>query len=297
MVSPVGFAFNEQTAGNNAFQQRTGGEAAWAIQQRAREEFDGFVAMLRKEGVEVDVIEDTLMPSTPDSIFPNNVFSTHNMNGERTLVWYPMFAPNRRQERSKLHKYLDSFTFDRVVDLTPWESKGQFLEGTGSMVLDREHCIAYACRSPRTDDEVLRTWAETMGYTTCRVDAVDANGVPVYHTNVMMHVGSKLAAVCLDAIRDVQQRRQLTDTLEATCKQVVDITLEQMNHFAGNMLEVRGKDGMPLLVMSATAKRALNERQTDALSRLTRIVAPEIATIETAGGGSARCMMAEIYNG
>lgn len=295
MVRPACFAFNEETAGNNAFQQRIDAEAARHLQQEALNEFDAYVALLRDNGVEVTVVQDTPTPFTPDSIFPNNCFSTHHDSWGLTLVIYPMFAPNRRLEREKLKATLAEMHFDKVVDLTHWEAEGKFLEGTGSLILDRVHRLAYACRSPRTHEEVLADWARQMGYDYFLFDSADEQGMPVYHTNVVMHVGTDIAVVCTESISDSRQRRELLSLLEKSGKQVVDISMEQVRQFAGNMLEVRNRQGDPLLVMSATAKASLTPAQADLLAAHLRLLAPPIPRIETIGGGSARCMIAEIY--
>lgn len=297
MVRPVRFAFNEETAANNAFQQKSeGADAALAVQRQAVAEFDNYVKLLRDNGITVDVLQDTPEPFTPDSIFPNNCFSTHvDADGQRTLVLYPMFAQNRRWERDKLLTLIDKQSFDRVVDLTPWEKKGKFLEGTGSLILDRDHHFAYACRSPRTDDEVMAEWAREMDYDYFLFDSADEQGMPVYHTNVVMHVGTRFAVVCLESVKDDGQRVTLRRLLEENGKEVVDITFEQMHHFAGNMLELRNDKGEKLLIMSATARRSLTPEQLQTLEQDVRIVAPDISAIETAGGGSARCMIGETF--
>lgn len=297
MVRPVRFAFNEETAANNAFQQRSEGhDAAMAVQRQAVEEFDGYVRLLRSHGVTVDVLQDTPDPFTPDSIFPNNCFSTHrDAEGRLTLVLYPMFACNRRWERDKLRTLLDRMPFDRVVDLTGKEQDDQFLEGTGSLILDREHRMAYACLSPRTDERVLREWAAAMGYDYLVFTSEDENGTPVYHTNVVMHIGTRFAVVCMESIKDDSQRELLRQSLVRNGKEVVDITFEQMHRFAGNMLELRSGDGDKLLVMSDTALHSLSPEQISTLRQDVRIVAPTIPAIETAGGGSARCMLAELF--
>jgi len=298
MVRPVRFAFNEETAGNNAFQQKSeSAEAALRIQQQAVAEFDAYVALLRENGVTVDVLQDTPEPFTPDSIFPNNCFSTHltDNGGKRRLVVYPMFAPNRRQERGKLMTMLGRMRFDEMLDLTGYEQLGLFLEGTGSLILDREHRMAYACLSPRTTREVMDEWARRMGYDYFLFSSEDEQGTPVYHTNVVMHVGTRFAVVCMDSIKNDDERRQLAALLEKNGKEVVSISLRQMNQFAGNMLELRNKKGEKLLAMSRTALRSLTEEQVRLLETDVRIVAPDIHAIETAGGGSARCMIAEIY--
>lgn len=297
MVRPVRFAFNEETAANNAFQQKSGtADGAQVIQRQAVEEFDAYVTLLRREGVVVDVLQDTPEPFTPDSIFPNNCFSTHVDNhGAHTLVLYPMFARNRRLERGKLRPLLDKMTFDRVVDLTDDEKEGRCLEGTGSLILDREHRMAYACLSPRTDEQVLQRWAQAMHYDYFAFSSVDEKGTPVYHTNVVMHVGTRFAIVCMESIRDITQRDRLCSLLAANGKEVVDISLSQMHRFAGNMLELHNDQGEKLLVMSTTARRSLTPQQVLTLEQDLRLVTPDIPAIETAGGGSARCMLAEIF--
>ena len=298
MVRPVRFAFNEETAANNAFLQSSETEeAAQSTAREAIEEFDAFVRLLCENGITVEVVQDTPEPFTPDSIFPNNCFSVHG----DTLVLYPMFAPNRRLERKKLNNFrFTDFRFSisnhsKLKDLTSYEESGRFLEGTGSLVLDREHRVAYACLSPRTDEEVLREWASAMGYSYLTFHSQDGQGMPVYHTNVMMHVGSRQAVVCLESIPNPSEREALKAMLEQYGKEVVPITLAQMNQFAGNMLELHNERGEQLLVMSQTARRSLTSTQIATLSKHTRILSPDIHAIEAAGGGSARCMMAEIF--
>lgn len=292
MVRPVRFSFNEETAVNNAFQQKPES----SVSEQAVGEFDGYVALLRQNGVRVDVLQDTPEPLTPDSIFPNNCFSTHqDEEGRHTLVLYPMFAHNRRLEQDKLLRCIHPDEFNGVVDLRCYAEQGQFLEGTGSMVLDREEHIAYACLSPRTDQTLLRKWAERMGYDVLSFESQDEHGTPVYHTNVMMHVGSRLAVVCLDSVYLPEERARLVSTLEQSGKTIVEISHTQMNHFAGNMLELHNARGEQLLVMSRTALQSLTEQQVALLEQDVRIVAPDIHTIERVGGGSARCMIAELY--
>ena len=291
MVRPSNFGFNSQTSANNAFQKEGFADNA---NEKATAEFDNFTAMLKEAGVEVFVINDTPEPHTPDSVFPNNWFSTHEGG---TLALYPMFAPNRRLERKEgvINFLMTNFKFKRVVDLTDFEKKGVFLEGTGSMILDRDSCIAFACRSQRTDEEVLEQFCDELEYDYLIFDACDSAGKPIYHTNVMMCIGTAFAVVCLDAVNDIDQREDLIGLIEESDKAVIEISLEQMEEFAGNMLEVRGKEGELLLVMSARAKRALTDEQIAALEKHCKIIAPELETIENNGGGSARCMMAEIF--
>lgn len=302
MVRPVRFAYNEETASNNAFQKKDDTQGgAQTVEQQAVREFDAYVAMLRDHGVEVQVLQDTEEPFTPDSIFPNNCFSTHidvlpgTSVRQRTLVIYPMYAHNRRDERGKLLKALMKEKFDKIVDLSILEQEGKFLEGTGSLILDREHHIAYACVSPRTNPVALKIWADEMNYRYVLFDGTDDNRQPIYHTNVMMHVGSRYAIVCLEAIADQSQRQTVIDSLQSTGKEIVNISFDQMRQFAGNMLELRNSEGKKILVMSATAKHSLTSEQLSILEQDALIVAPDIHTIETAGGGSARCMIAEKY--
>lgn len=296
MVRPVRFGFNEETAANNAFQVRSEtDEAVQMVERQAVREFDDYVALLRENGVTVEVLQDVAEPATPDSIFPNNCFSVHDTGTEKVLVLYPMFAKNRRLERSKLMAFLDKHHFDSILDLTDNEERGLFLEGTGSLILDREHRFAYACQSPRTHREVVSEWAERMNYDYFMFDSQDEKGVPVYHSNVMMHVGTRFAIVCLDSIRNIHQREQLIRLLEERGKEIVAISLEQMHRFAGNMLELTNHQGEKLLVMSKTAKDSLTPEQIGILEEDVRILAPDISVIEKAGGGSARCMLAELY--
>lgn len=300
MVRPVRFAFNEETAGNNAFQQKTENEAAAErIRKQAVQEFDDYRQLLESEGITVTVLTDTPEPFTPDSIFPNNCFSTHleTVDGKplRTLVLYPMYAENRRKERTKLMKVLGTLPFDRVIDLTAAEADGKFLEGTGALVLDREHHTAYACLSPRADAELLKEWGKLLGYKIFAFHAADDAGMAVYHTNVVMHVGTRFAVVCLESVQEAGERAALVAQLQADGKEIVEISMAQMHRFAGNMLEVRGADGGKRLVMSATAKAALTPAQIALLESDVKIVSPVLTAIETAGGGSARCMIAELY--
>lgn len=291
MVKPVRFGYNPQTAANNAFQKEGFEDNA---QENASREFATYVSLLKANKVDVVVAEDTQVPYTPDSIFPNNWFSTHD---DGTLVLYPMFAVNRRNERKS--EFLETirrvFEIKRVIDLTWWESEELYLEGTGSMILDRENKIAYAGRSPRTSEKVLADFCKQMGYSSLLFDAYDQNGELIYHTNVMMSIGTKYAIICLDAITDSVQREQVVDSLKATGKKIIDISFEQMTNFAGNMLELKSCDGKPILVMSSSARKSLTPEQTRELSGYYKLLSPGLEYIENNGGGSARCMLAEIY--
>lgn len=293
MIRPVRFGFNEQTAESNAFQNKSDNKAE-DIQQKALEEFDNFVDLLRANGVKVIVVNDTAEPHTPDSIFPNNWVSFH-ANGD--VLLYPMQAENRRLERREdiIRKIEEDYTVNHVIDLSRFEVQNKFLEGTGSMVLDRENKIAYACLSPRTDKEVLETFAKREDYEAITFDAVDSQGKAIYHTNVLMCIGSSYAVICLDAIKDEIERGQLLDSFKNTGKEVVEITFDQMNHFAGNMLEVENSNGEKLLVMSKQAYQSLQPGQIAILEKYVRVIYSDISTIETHGGGSARCMLAEVH--
>lgn len=292
MVKPIRFGYNAQTAENNAFQRKSG--YGREVQENALREFISYASLLRANGVSVVLAEDTIEPSTPDSIFPNNWFSSHE---DGTLVLYPMFAPNRREERKDHFLKIIKSNFDvkRVVDLTHYETQGEFLEGTGSMVLDRVHKIAYACISPRTSETVLNDFCKELGYTPCMFHGFDEGGSPIYHTNVMMCVGTTYAIVCLDAITDQKEKEELKRTLESSGKRVMEISFSQMGSFAGNMLEVKGDGAKNLLIMSSTARKSLTTTQSRELSKTYKLLAPQIETIETNGGGSARCMLGEIF--
>ncbi|MES2457566.1 MAG: arginine deiminase-related protein [Bacteroidota bacterium] len=291
MIRPVDFKFNTQTAGNNKFQQLSDAEN---IQELALLEFDGFVELLRNNGVSVTVIDDTLQPETPDSIFPNNWVSFHENS---QIFLYPMFSENRRQERrTDIIKLIGKrFKVDTVTDLSGYESQNIFLEGTGSLVLDREHKIAYACISVRTNETILSDFCAKTGYQAIIFTAMDASGFPIYHTNVMMCVGTKFAVVCLAAIPDPTEQKALVDNLTKTGKEIIEISLDQMNHFAGNMLEIQNNTGESLLVMSEQAYLSLSEKQINNLKLYCRVIYAPLYTIEKNGGGSARCMLAEIH--
>lgn len=291
MIRPVRFTYNEQTAVNNAFQ--VAGAQADA-QQKALEEFDRLVALLRENGVTVTVADDTAEPHTPDSIFPNNWISFHTGG---TIVLYPMFAPNRRLERKTplINQLKQDLQTQTVVDLTAHETQQRYLEGTGSMVLDRAFGIAYACLSPRTDKKVIQEFAKKLQFEPVLFHATDKDNKPIYHTNVMMCVADHYVVICLDAIRDRAERNDVIATINGTEKEAVLITLDQLHRFAGNMLQVHNDKGEPLLVMSTQAYQSLTTEQLQALENYNRILHSDISTIETNGGGSARCMMAEVF--
>jgi hypothetical protein len=292
MIRPVAFGFNTQTAQSNAFQNRDADQQL--VQQKAQQEFDGFVAILKSNSVNVTVVNDTIEPHTPDSIFPNNWVSFHD-NGD--IFLYPMQAENRRLERREdiIRQLEENFKANHVIDLSRFELKDQFLEGTGSMVLDRENKIAYACLSPRTNTEVLKAFCEYTGYKAITFNAFDQRGQAIYHTNVLMAIGSRFAVICLDSITNTQEKETVITSLKETRKEIIEITFEQMNSFAGNMLEVKNTAGETLIVMSQTAYLSLIDEQKTALEKYGKLVYADINNIETNGGGSARCMIAEVH--
>jgi hypothetical protein len=297
MIRPVNFRMNEQTAVNNYF-QRDIDLGDTAINARAQAEFDAFVTLLRNKGVTVLVVEDSKDPSTPDSIFPNNWISFH---ADGTVGMYPMFAENRRDERRE--DILDmlekkGFLIDSVMDYTTAEEEGIFLEGTGSILLDRMNEKAYCALSERANEELLIEFCEDFEYLPVIFKAyqtVDGKRLPIYHTNVMMCLGENFSVICLDSIDDKKERKNVTDHLKRDGKEIINITEKQMHHFAGNMLQVLGGENKRYLVMSTAAYRSLTEEQIKRLEAHSEIVHSSLETIETCGGGSARCMMAEVF--
>lgn len=291
MIKPVRFDFNAETAVNNSFQIQS---ADKAIQEKALKEFEHFIAVLRTNGISVTVIEDSPEPHTPDSVFPNNWISFHS---DGTVCLYPMFAENRRMERKQqvLDTIRSKFRVDRIIDLTAYEAGNSFLEGTGSMVLDRDHQIAYACLSPRTEKKILQEFCKKMGYHAVSFTAVDNAHQPVYHTNVMMCVADAYVVICLDSIKNISEKKEVMEVINRSGKQMIEISMEQMNRFAGNMLQVQNTKGQIFLVMSSQAYHSLTTEQINILEAYNPIIHADLATIETNGGGSARCMMAEIF--
>lgn len=295
MIRPVRFAFNDQTAASNEFQDAEfADETQKVAQQKALQEFDHMADVLRSAGVDVTVYEDTETPYTPDSIFPNNWVSFHQSG---KVVLYPMMAPNRRNERRLdiIEDLRKRYHVEEIIDLTHFEEEGKFLEATGSMVLDRRFKIAYACLSPRTHPDVLDAFAKATGYEVVQFSASDENDVPIYHTNVLMCVGDTFAVVCLQAIKNLDERLLVRSVLEETGKYIVEITMEQMKKFAGNMLLIRNKKDVKILMMSTTAYESLTDQQRDALDDYAELMHSDLTVIEGNGGGSARCMMAEIH--
>jgi hypothetical protein len=295
MVRPAHFGFNLETADSNAFQQSpaAGRPADW--QALALGEFEALAGLLRSAGVEVIVGQDTPAPVKPDAVFPNNWVSFHH---DGTVVLYPMLAANRRAER-RLELIgeavqVGAFHVTRTVDLAYRESEGKYLEGTGSLVLDRPGRIAYACLSPRTDLDVLGEFAQQLDYELVTFDAHGANGQAVYHTNVLMALGARFAVVCGEAISDERHRRGLFSKLESAGRQIIGISVAQMHGFAGNLLALSGVAG-PLIALSAAAWRILTEDQRRVLEQHGEILAAAIPTIERIGGGGVRCMLCEIH--
>ena len=298
MIRPVSFRMNAETAVNNYYQKVVAGLTAEQAQIQALAEFDVFVDVLRKHEIEVIVVNDTIDPETPDSIFPNNWLSFHH---DGSIVLYPMFAENRRPERRAdikdiLAEY--NFSVERIKDFTAYESTAKYLEGTGSMLLDRDNHIVYAALSERTNEEVLRRFCEEFSYRALTFKAnqsVNGERLAIYHTNVMMCLTDKLAIVCLTSIDDDDERKGLIDSLESTGKQIIDISEDQVDHFAGNMLALSNVHGKEFLVMSAAAQQSLDNEQLAIIREHYEIIASAIDTIEALGGGSARCMMAEVF--
>lgn len=296
MIRPARFTGNTQTAASNRFQQNPLTAELDGLQAAALNEFEALVAALTAAGVRVHVFDDTCVPHTPDSIFPNNWVSFH---ADGTVVLYPLLAANRRLERrSDILEALGKdrgFRISRIVDLTHHESAGRYLEGTGSMVLDRVHRIAYASLSSRTDANVLREFARQMDYEPVIFAARDASGAPIYHTNVLLSLGSRFAAICTPALDDAD-RLAVIGRLRSTGHEILELSMPQLACFAGNMLELCGAHGAGVVALSTAARDALRPGQISLLERLgNRIVAAPIPTIERVGGGGVRCMFAEIH--
>lgn len=296
MIRPVAFRMNEQTAVNNFFQDDIALKNA-EINTKAQEEFDAFVQKLRAVGVNVIVENDDLRMDTPDSIFPNNWISFHE-NGDIGL--YPMFAENRRRERREevlIRLESEGFLINNVYDYTEAEDEGLFLEGTGSLLLDRVNHKAYCALSARADEELVIEFCEDFEYLPVIFTAnqtVDGKRLPIYHTNVMMCLAENFSVICLDTIDDAAEKKNVVQHLKKDGKEIIKINEAQMHHFAGNMLQLQGK-GKKYLVMSSAAHKSLNKEQISAIEKHCEILSSDLTTIETCGGGSARCMMAEVF--
>jgi hypothetical protein len=298
MIRPVAFRMNEQTAVNNYYQKVLDNILPATVQHKAKEEFDNFVAKLRNFGVNVIVVEDTLEPNTPDSIFPNNWVSFHQ---DGAVGLYPMFAENRRLERREaIFDILEEkgFSINNFYDYTSAEEDDLFLEGTGSLVLDRVNKKAYCALSPRADEDLLIEFCEDFEYTPVIFKAyqtVNDQRMEIYHTNVMMCVAPNFSVVCLSCIDDKKERRNLINHLKEDGKEIIDITEAQVNNFAGNMLSVYGDNNKEYIVMSESAYKCLTKNQIAVLEKHATILYSNVDTIEACGGGSARCMMAEVF--
>lgn len=296
MIEPAAFNYNPETAENNYYQvlsNLSDGE----IQQRALEEFNAFVQKLNSNGIDITVIKDKIENGTPDSIFPNNWVSFHTSGN---VILYPMYAPTRRKERRQdiLDTLKEKFEVGEIIDFTGSEDQGVFLEGTGSIILDRPNRIAYAAISQRTDKKLFEEFCKKMDYKPISFTAyqtVEDKRLPIYHTNVMMEVGTEIAVVCLECIDDPGERESLKISLENSDKEIIEISEDQVENFAGNMLEVQDKQGNCYQVMSSAAYNSLSQDQIERIESHCKIIHSSLDTIESNGGGSARCMMAEIF--
>ena len=294
MVRPAHFGYNPETAENNAFQSAEGAEDVLKIKKKAEQEFDQLVDKLNSKGVQVLVFQDNPEVIKPDAVFPNNWFTTHS---DGTLVTYPMFAEARRKERDPelIEELKSDFIINNQVAFEAKECEDRFLEGTGSMILDRENKVVYACISERTEERLLNEWAKKMGYQSVTFTAVDPSGLPVYHTNVIMTLGKGFVVLCLECIPDQDEKDKLTKALNDHGYEIVEITFEQVKQFAGNMLQLIGNEDQPVLAMSSSAFRSLKANQKEQILSHTTIVHSDIPTIEKYGGGSVRCMIAENF--
>ena len=295
MVEPIAFGYNSQTAQNNYFQVE---QKEADIQEKALQEFNNFVEKLRAKGIQVITVKDTLEPHSPDSIFPNNWVSFHQ---DGTVALYPMFAPNRRVERRE--DILDTirnegFKINKVEDLSSSEKDDLFLEGTGSMIFDHDYKIAYGSVSLRLDEQLFRNFCDKLGYTPIVFHSFHNVGnqrLPIYHTNVMMCVAEQFVVICLDCIDNELEREKVQEVIKSTEKEVIEISEEQLHQFAGNMLQVQNEEGTQFLVMSQTAYQSLTPEQIQRIESYCEIIYSDLNTIEVNGGGSARCMLAEIF--
>lgn len=296
MIRPACFGFDEETAASNSFQRRVEWLPDAESARRGRAEIEGFARMLDAAGVRVVLCEDAADPPKPDACFPNNWFSTH---ADGTVVLYPMATPARRAEvRRELIatlEELEGFRVERVIDLTPLAEKALHLEGTGSMVLDRPARLAYACLSPRTSPEALREFGKRMGYRTLCFRAADGSGNPIYHTNVMLALGERFAVVCTPSVLEEHARRDLFAHLELSERRLIEISWQQLGEFCANVLEVRARNGTPVIAMSERALRGFSREQRAVLEDFGELVAAPLDTLEALGGGSARCTLAELF--
>ena len=295
MIEPIAFGYNAQTAENNYFQVE---QKDSDIQQKALSEFNNFVEKLRSKGINVITIKDTLEPHSPDSIFPNNWVSFHK---DGKVVLYPMFAPNRRVERREdiLETIKNQgFEIAEVDDFSHFENDDKFLEGTGSMIFDHDHKIAYGSVSLRLDEELFRKFCAKFGFTPVVFHSFQNVGdqrLPIYHTNVMMCVADQFVVICLDCIDDEMEREKVQEVIKSSGKEIIEISEDQLQQFAGNMLQVNNSEGKKFLVMSETAYKSLTPEQIQNIEKYCEIIYSDLNTIEVNGGGSARCMLAEVF--
>ncbi len=286
LVSPDTFGFNPETASSNVFQNKSENALAGA-----KKEFEAMVKILKDNDINVVTISSPADKITPDAIFPNNWFSTHE---DGTLVVYPMLAPNRRDERqvTVLQKL---FNIKNVIDLTSYERHNMFLEGTGSVVLDRKNKTAFAVESPRTTKDLFHLFCKYIGYKGMLFHAEDKTGVPIYHTNVLMNIGDGFVVLCLDAIKDITEKNIIREEFKRTNTEVIDISFDQLHAFCGNVLHLVNKKGERIIVLSQAAYDAFSDGQKQTLQKYGKLLPVHVSTIEKVGGGSARCMLAEIF--
>lgn len=295
MIEPVAFGYNAQTAENNYFQNNA---QSYNTQEKALQEFQNFAEKLRLKGIKVIAVKDTAEPHTPDSIFPNNWVS---FGADGKVFLYPMFAPNRRDERRpEILEHVKNCGYDirEVENISYHENDKKYLEGTGSMIFDHDHKIAYGSVSLRLDEQLFREFCSKIGYEPVVFHSYQTAGtdrLPIYHTNVMMCIADRFAVICLDCIDNEMEREKVQEVLKATEKEIIEISELQMQRFAGNMLQVHNDEGKTFLVMSETAYKSLSSEQISKIENYSEIIYSDLNTIETNGGGSARCMLAEVF--
>lgn len=291
MVSPDHFGFNTETAESNAFQKNA---ESGDSRQKAIEEFNNTVKTIREKGIEVLVFPSPQNKNCPDAVFPNNWFSTHT---DGTLIIYPMLTENRRNERNpEIITFLEkNYLVKNKIDLHHHENENKILEGTGSIVFDHENKLAYACISPRTNEKLLNEVCKHLGYDTVIFEAIGPAGEQIYHTNVIMAIGKKYVVICLETIESLLERNMVREKISISGKKIIEISFSQMMHFAGNMLEVENQNGKSFLILSDTAFQSLNNEQKNSIQEFAEFLPVSIPVIEKIGGGSARCMLAEIY--
>jgi hypothetical protein len=294
MIRPAAFGYNAETAANNFFQSDPSSKSKEDIQQKALKEFDAMVSVLRKNEIEVLVIEDTAEPVKPDAVFPNNWLCTL---GGGIFCVFPMFAKSRRLEKRDdvIQQLVHSFKVADFQDWSEYEADGRYLEGTGSMLIDQENKLIFACLSDRTDASVLEKFAKRNGYNAMAFTATDMEGLAIYHTNVMMALGENFCILCEEAIEDETEIIALKQLINSTDKKIISISRKQMQAFAGNMLELKNKNDESILVMSKTAYKSLTDEQLMWLEKYSKLLPIDVPTIERVEGGSVRCMMAEIF--